>query len=321
MMLGVTLIVEEAVLDRQMVGLPLTVEVGLSDAEAQKLLLCVPDTLTLDEEESETLAVEHGEGLPLCELLALTVPEAQKLLLSVGERVTLALALKELLRVPVTDPVALAELDWEMLAEGECVREVEVQGVGVGLEERLCVPEAQPEDDTEGETVRVALLHTDTLSVPLAEADTVCEGVMEGQGEGERDTLWLGDSVLDTLPHTVGETLRLAVEDSEEQGVGVRDSVPEGDPEALPLSDWVPLKEGVTVPVIVDVPQEESEVDTLALTDGVRVAVGQPVALEEGEPVGDAVGHMDTDSVPVMLPDTDRLGEMEGLEVGDWLPV
>ena len=143
MMLGVTLIVEEAVLDRQMVGLPLTVEVGLSDAEAQKLLLCVPDTLTLDEEESETLAVEHGEGLPLCELLALTVPEAQRLLLSVGERVTLALALKELLRVPVTDPVALAELDWEMLAEGECVREVEVQGVGWPATPKQKLPSGQ----------------------------------------------------------------------------------------------------------------------------------------------------------------------------------
>ena len=62
-MLGLTLIVEDAVLDRQMVGLPLTVEVGLSDAEAQKLLLCVPDTLKLDDADWETLSVPLSVGL------------------------------------------------------------------------------------------------------------------------------------------------------------------------------------------------------------------------------------------------------------------
>ena len=75
------------------VGLVLTEALGLSDAEAQKLLLCVPDTLTLDEELTEglnvpvmlglTLNVEevvlerHIVGLPLTVEVGLSDAEAQ----------------------------------------------------------------------------------------------------------------------------------------------------------------------------------------------------------------------------------------------------
>ena len=74
-------------------GLVLTVVVGLRDAVAQELLLCVPDTLTLDEELTEglnvpvmlglTLNVEevvlerHIVGLPLTVEVGLSDAEAQ----------------------------------------------------------------------------------------------------------------------------------------------------------------------------------------------------------------------------------------------------
>ena len=90
---GLGLSVAEAVLVRQSEGLPLTVEVGLKEADAQKLPLSVPDTLTLEEEECEGLKepvmvglelsvadaviVRQSEGLPLTVEVGLKVDDAQ----------------------------------------------------------------------------------------------------------------------------------------------------------------------------------------------------------------------------------------------------
>ena len=73
---------EEAVLERQIVGLPLTVEVGLCETEEEKLLLSVPDTLTLEEGDCETLSVPLVVGLELCERDGETVEQELGLVLT-----------------------------------------------------------------------------------------------------------------------------------------------------------------------------------------------------------------------------------------------
>ncbi len=149
------------------------------------------------------------------------MPLAQKLLLCVGEDDWLALALRDGLSVLVmdTEPQAVGDCEW--LEEGESVGETLAQGEGVRLREGLCVREEHPEGVPEELPVVEAVPHTVTLGEPLVEKDAVSEGVVEGQGEAERETLALGESVVDTLLHGVGVALMLTVVDKEEQGVGL----------------------------------------------------------------------------------------------------
>ena len=73
--------------------------------------------------------------------------------------------------------------------------------------------EEQPVLVMEGVLVREPDALPDTVSVPVMELDTVCDGLIEGLVVDEMDTLELKETVLDTVEQSVGDCVPEAVED------------------------------------------------------------------------------------------------------------
>ena len=73
--------------------------------------------------------------------------------------------------------------------------------------------EVQPVLVMEGELVREPDTLPDTVSVPVMEVDTVCDGLIEGLEVDEMDTLELKETVFDTVEQSVGDCVPEAVED------------------------------------------------------------------------------------------------------------
>ena len=73
--------------------------------------------------------------------------------------------------------------------------------------------EEQPVLVMEGELVREPDTLPDTVSVPVIELDTDCDGLIEGLEVDEMDPLELKEAVLDTVEHSVGDCEPEAVED------------------------------------------------------------------------------------------------------------
>ena len=73
--------------------------------------------------------------------------------------------------------------------------------------------EEQPVLVMEGVLVREPDALPDTVSVPVMELDTVCDGLIEGLVVDEMDTLELKETVFDTVEQSVGDCVPEAVED------------------------------------------------------------------------------------------------------------
>ena len=73
--------------------------------------------------------------------------------------------------------------------------------------------EEQPVLVMEGELVREPDTLPDTVSVPVIELDTDCDGLIEGLEVDEMDPLELNEAVLDTVEHSVGDWVPEAEED------------------------------------------------------------------------------------------------------------
>ena len=73
--------------------------------------------------------------------------------------------------------------------------------------------EEQPVLVMEGELVREPDTLPDTVSVPVIELDTVCDGLIEGLEVDEMDPLELNETVLDTVEQSVGDCEPEAVDD------------------------------------------------------------------------------------------------------------
>ena len=152
--------------------------------------------------------------------------------------------------------------------------------------------EDEPEREPDGEKVPVTLGQEDTLTVPLALADTVPDreplSVPVPQAEADCDSLVLGVSVPDALeqPEDVADAQLLA--------------------ETEELEKWlmVPLTVPLTVLVKLAVEQADTEPDMLTLGLMVLDTVVQPLLVTKGELEEDTLGLPDGQVVPLLNMET-----------------
>ena len=136
-----------------------------------------------------------------------------------------------------------------------------------------------------------------------------------GHEDDERDTVWLGLIVPDTVEHIVGDT--------EEEGDDVTEIdpvpviVPEADEEEETLAE--PL--GLFETLVVKVPETETDPEEDTVKDPLELGEIVPDMVEHvvGDPEGEEEEDSDSDVVPVMDSDTeddkDTLNDPLGLVV------